>query len=183
MSRPGAAAGRSASPVTTSQAPAAANASVITHRSAAPTAARALTVPATVLNERGCSVAAIVQPATSSSGAASAETTPSQGTPGPSCPPAVSGTGAAVSPGAAELTILIRSPHPLLHGEYLIHHGTAGLPMAGTNGLAPQPNVPGKPPEQPCPANCMTERSGTFVPSRGELGLCWPFADPAKMST
>jgi hypothetical protein len=42
---PTTAAGRSARPVAISHAPAAANASVITHRSAAPSAARALTVP------------------------------------------------------------------------------------------------------------------------------------------
>ena len=64
----------------TSQAPAAANASVITHRSAAPTAARALTVPAIGLKDCGCSPAATVHPAVSSSGAATAETTPHHGT-------------------------------------------------------------------------------------------------------
>ena len=78
--RPGAAAGRSASPVMTSQAPAAANASDITHRSAAPTAARALTVPAIALKDCGCSPAATVHPAASNSGAATAETTPHHGT-------------------------------------------------------------------------------------------------------
>jgi hypothetical protein len=119
MSRPGTAAGRSASPVATSQAPASANASVITQRSAEPSAARALTVPAMALNGYGCSAAATVHPATSSSGAASAETTPHDGTPGPSCPPAVSDTGGAVSPGAALPIILIRPPHHQLHGNYL----------------------------------------------------------------
>jgi hypothetical protein len=44
ISRPATVAGRSARPVAISHAPAAANASVITHRSAAPRAARALTV-------------------------------------------------------------------------------------------------------------------------------------------
>ncbi len=108
MRRPGAAADRSASPVTTSQAPAAANATVITHRSVAPTAARALTVPAAALNGRGCTVAAIVHPATSSSGAASAETTPSQGTPRSSFPPGVGGAGAALPPHVVLPIILIR---------------------------------------------------------------------------
>ena len=81
ISRPGGPAGRSASPVMTSQAPANANASVITHRSAAPTAARALTVPLAASKDRGCSRAATVPPATSSSGAAADETTPHHGTP------------------------------------------------------------------------------------------------------
>ena len=49
ISRPADAATRSASPVMTSQAPTVANTSVITHRSAAPGAARALTVPPTAL--------------------------------------------------------------------------------------------------------------------------------------
>jgi len=80
MSRPGAAAGLSARPVTTSQTPTASSTSVITHRSAAPSAARALMVLATALNERGCSLAATVHPPTKSTGAAAEETTPHQGT-------------------------------------------------------------------------------------------------------
>jgi len=80
MSRPGAAAGLSARPVTTSQTPTASSTSVITHRSAAPSAARALMVLATALNERGCSLAATVHPPARSTGAAAEETTPHQGT-------------------------------------------------------------------------------------------------------
>ncbi len=81
ISRPGEAAGRSASPVMTSKPPTTAKVSVITHRSAAPTAARALTVPAAASKEPGCSAAATVHPANSSTGAAADETTPHHGTP------------------------------------------------------------------------------------------------------
>src|SRR5579859_1730262 len=80
MSRPGTAAGLSARPVTTSQTPTASSTSVITHRSAAPSAARELMVLATALTERGCSPAAKVHPPTRSTGAAAEETTPHQGT-------------------------------------------------------------------------------------------------------
>ena len=80
MIRPGAAAGLSASPVITKQAPTPTSASVITHRSAAPCAARALMVWATALNEPGCSAAATVHPPISSTGAAADETTPHHGT-------------------------------------------------------------------------------------------------------
>jgi hypothetical protein len=76
MSRPGSAAGLRASPVTTSQAPTASSPSVITHRSAAPTAARELMVLATALKGRGCSAAASVHPPISSTGARVDETTP-----------------------------------------------------------------------------------------------------------
>ena len=81
MSRPAKAAGLSASPVRTWQAPTPASASVITHRSVAPCAARELIVSATGLKERGCSAAATVQPPTSSTGATADETTPHHGTP------------------------------------------------------------------------------------------------------
>src|SRR5229473_953221 len=81
ISRPGAPAGRSASPVTKSQAPTTRKVSVITHRSAAPGAASALTVWATGSKERGCSLAATVHPLTISPGAAADETTPHHGTP------------------------------------------------------------------------------------------------------
>ena len=80
MSRPADAAGRSASPVITWQAPTPASASVITHRSAAPCAASELIVPATALKEPGCSPAATVQPPTSSAGATAEETRPHHGT-------------------------------------------------------------------------------------------------------
>lgn len=80
ISRPGEAAGFSASPIMTSRAPTATNTSVITHRSAAPTAARELTVLVTELKEPGCSQAASVHPPTSSTGAAADETTPHHGT-------------------------------------------------------------------------------------------------------
>ena len=81
ISRPVALAGRSASPVTKSQAPTTRNVSVITHRSAAPGAASALTVWATGSKERGCSPAATVHPIVISSGAAADEITPHHGTP------------------------------------------------------------------------------------------------------
>src|SRR5712691_6288303 len=81
ISRPGALAGRSATPVTTSQAPTTRNVSIITHRSAAPGAASTLTGWATGSKERGCSPAATVHPATISTGAAADETTPHHGTP------------------------------------------------------------------------------------------------------
>src|ERR1022692_492278 len=81
ISRPGALAGRSEIPVTTSQAPTTRNVSVITHRSAAPGAASTLTGWATGSKERGCSPAATVHPATISTGAAADETTPHHGTP------------------------------------------------------------------------------------------------------
>jgi len=80
ISRPGARAGRSARPVTTSQAPTTTNVSVITHRSAAPGAASALTVSATGLYRCGCSPAATVHPTAISTGAAAEETTPHHGT-------------------------------------------------------------------------------------------------------
>jgi hypothetical protein len=81
ISRPGTRAGRRARPVAKTQAPTTTNVSDITHRSAAPTAASALTGSATGSNERGCSPAAMLHPATVSTGAAADETTPHQGTP------------------------------------------------------------------------------------------------------
>src|ERR1700722_6264246 len=79
ISRPGARAGRSASPVTKSQPPTTRKASVITHRSTAPGAASALTVWVTGSNE--CwSPAATVHPLTISTGAAADEATPHHGT-------------------------------------------------------------------------------------------------------
>ncbi len=81
MSRPAGAAGLSASPVVTWQAPTPASAAVITHRSVAPSAASALIVSATALKEPGCSRAATVQPPASNTGAAAEETTPHHGTP------------------------------------------------------------------------------------------------------
>ena len=81
ISRPGALAGRSASPVTKSQAPTTRNVSVITHRSAAPGAASALTVWATGSKECGCSPAATVHPPTIRTRAAADEITPHHGTP------------------------------------------------------------------------------------------------------
>ena len=80
MRRPVDEAGLSASPVTTWQAPVPASASVITHRSAAPSAASELIVPATASKEPGCSPAASVQPPTSSTGATAEETKPHHGT-------------------------------------------------------------------------------------------------------
>ncbi len=132
MSRPGAAAGRSASPVTTSQAPATANASVITHRSAAPIAASALTVPATALNGCGCRAAAIVHPATSSSGAVKAETTPHHGTPGPSLPPALSGAAGALPPSVAPLASLIGPPFICFMASTSFTMALPGFPTTGT---------------------------------------------------
>jgi membrane-associated phospholipid phosphatase len=79
ITRPGMAAGRSASAVTTSQSPTTANVSVITHRSVAPIAASELTVSATGSN-RGCRSAAAVHPLTSRTGDAADETTPHHGT-------------------------------------------------------------------------------------------------------
>jgi hypothetical protein len=69
------------------------------------------------LTGRGWSEAPIVDPAASSSGAASAATTPHQGTPGPSFLPAVGGAGAALVSPAVLLTHLIRLPHRLLGGK------------------------------------------------------------------
>jgi hypothetical protein len=60
--------------------PVPARASVMTHRSVASRAARALIVLTTGLNEPGCSLAATVQPPISSTGAAAADTTPHHGT-------------------------------------------------------------------------------------------------------
>jgi hypothetical protein len=81
ISRPAALAGRSASPVTKTQAPTTTNVSDITHRSAAPTAASALTGSATASTGRGCSPAAMLHPATISTGATADGTTPHHGTP------------------------------------------------------------------------------------------------------
>jgi hypothetical protein len=81
ISRPGALAGRSASPVTKTHAPTTTKVSDITHRSAAPTAASALTGSATGFTGRGCSLAAMLHPATISTGAAADEPTPHHGTP------------------------------------------------------------------------------------------------------
>jgi hypothetical protein len=53
----------------------------MTHRSAAPSAARALMVRDTASNEPGCSAAATVHPQASSTGAAADETTPHHGMP------------------------------------------------------------------------------------------------------
>ena len=80
ISRPAALAGLSASPVITSQAPTARNVAVISHRLTAPTAASALTVSVTGSKDGGCNVAAIVDPPTSSTGAAAEESTPHHGT-------------------------------------------------------------------------------------------------------
>ena len=68
-------------PSPTWQAPTPASASVITHWSAAPSAASELIVPATAFKEPGCSPAATVQPPTSSTGATAEETRPHHGTP------------------------------------------------------------------------------------------------------
>src|SRR5215831_5907191 len=76
ISRPGTPAGRSARPVTKTQQPTTTNVSDITHRSAAPTAASALTGSATGSKEGGCSPAATVHPATISTGAAADDATP-----------------------------------------------------------------------------------------------------------
>ncbi len=81
ITRPAILAGRSASPVTKSQTATSTNVSVITHRSAAPGAASALTVWATGSKGRGCSPAAMLHPATISTGAAAAEARPHHGTP------------------------------------------------------------------------------------------------------
>ena len=56
-------------------------ASVMTHRSAAPPAARALIVWDTESNEPGCSAAPTIHPQASSTGATAAETAPHHGTP------------------------------------------------------------------------------------------------------
>src|SRR5215469_8662800 len=80
ISRPGALAGRSARPVTKTQAPTTTNVSDITHRSAAPTAASALTGSATGSTGCGCSPAAMLHPVTISTGAAADEATPHHGT-------------------------------------------------------------------------------------------------------
>jgi hypothetical protein len=80
ISRPGAPAGRSARPVTKTHAPTTTKVSDITHRSAAPTAARALTGSATGFTGRGCNEAAALHPATISTGAAADEPTPHHGT-------------------------------------------------------------------------------------------------------
>jgi hypothetical protein len=80
ISRPAGPAGRSAIPVTMEQSPTKARVSVITQRSAAPTAASTLIVSATGSTGRGCSRAAAVHPPTSSTGAAADETRPHQGT-------------------------------------------------------------------------------------------------------
>ena len=80
ISRPAALAGLSASPVIMSQVPTARNVSVISHRLAAPTAASALTVSVTGSKDGGCKATAIVEPPTSSTGAAAEESTPHHGT-------------------------------------------------------------------------------------------------------
>src|SRR6516225_7585033 len=80
ISRPAALAGRSASPVTKTQAPTTTKVSDITHRSAAPTAASALTGSANESTGRGCSPAATLHPATITTGATADETTPHHGT-------------------------------------------------------------------------------------------------------
>lgn len=61
--------------------PTPASAAVITHLSVAPSAASALIVSVIALKERGCSLAAAVQPPISRTGAAAEETTPHHGTP------------------------------------------------------------------------------------------------------
>src|SRR5262249_16174642 len=81
ISRPGTPAGRSARPVRKTQQPTTTNVRDITHRSAAATAASALTGSATGSKERGCSPVATVHPATISTGAAADDATPHHGTP------------------------------------------------------------------------------------------------------
>jgi hypothetical protein len=81
ISRPAGLAGRSASPVTRTQAPTTTKVSDITHRSAAPTAASALTGSAMASTGRGCRPAAMLHPATISTGDAADGTTPHHGTP------------------------------------------------------------------------------------------------------
>jgi hypothetical protein len=80
ISRPGIAAGRSASAVAISHAPVTANAAVITHGSAASRTVRALTVLASQLKEGGCRAVATVHPPTRNTKAAAADNTPHQGT-------------------------------------------------------------------------------------------------------
>lgn len=80
ISLPAAAAGRRARPVNTTQPLTTRNVTVINHGSAARDSARALTGSTTELKEDGCSLAAAVQPPISSTGAATADTTPHQGT-------------------------------------------------------------------------------------------------------
>jgi hypothetical protein len=66
--------------VATSQTPTARKVSVITQRSAAPTAASVLIVSATGSKAGGCTLAATVHPPTSSTGAAADVTSPHHGT-------------------------------------------------------------------------------------------------------
>ena len=92
---------KAASEISSSLAPTARSTSVITHRSAAPSAARALMVLATALTERGCSPAATVHPPTRSTGAAADEATPHHGT-----------TRTTTTIGAGALDHRARSRHP-----------------------------------------------------------------------
>src|ERR1017187_4292032 len=121
ISRPGALAGRSEIPVTTSQAPTTRNVSVITHRSAAPGAASTLTGWATGSKERGCSPAATVPPATISTGAGADETTPHHGTPR---------TTTTVTAGAAQL----QRPDRCFASKPPVRAGPAMLPAGAPQG-------------------------------------------------
>ena len=159
ISRPGTAAGRSASPVTTSQAPAAAaaNASVITHRSAALTAARALTVPATGLKDRA---AARQQPSTRRPAAPEPRPRRPRPTRAPSAPrssqvnPAAATTGGA-SPAAAGSGGRAR----------LSRERSPGRPPAGSGVLCPPGRLPPLGPGDPGTSCCAALPPSIPVPA------------------
>src|ERR1039457_5615255 len=148
ISRPGALAGRSEIPVTTSQAPTTRNVSVITNLSAAPDAASTLTGWATGSKERGCSPAATVHPATISTGAAADETTPHHGTPR---------TTTTVTAGAAQL----QQPDRCLASKPQVRAGP-GLPCSSR----PAPRGTGPLAEPRCstpPCDCRMQASPSPV--------------------
>jgi hypothetical protein len=158
MSRPAEVAGLNASPVKTSQAPTPRSATVITHRSVAPCAARALMVLATASKEPGWSPAATVHPPTNSMGATADESTPHHGTLGttttvsetqlpPGTPPMAAGRRAFRRSGLPPCERAIRHAKPIVRLARLTPraegpNGECGL--ASDNGLKDEPGGAGR---------------------------------------
>ena len=150
MRRPADEAGRSASPVITWQAPVPASASVITHRSAAPSAASELIVPVTASKEPGCSPAASVQPPTSSTGATAEETKPHHGT-------------LRTTTTIGELTENLGSRRRAHDAQERSPPASPRCPGRAATSPAPEP----APRAEPSPASPSSSRTSTRPPSAG----------------
>jgi hypothetical protein len=155
ISRPGIAAGRSASAVAISHAPVTANAAVITHGSAASRSVRVLTVLASQLKEGGCRTVATVHPPTRKTRAAAAETTPHQGT---RIPAATAGNNRAASLPRACLPAAFTIPIPsrsLAHDNHRYTHFSATSP-----------------PLMPAPVVSLTVMAGRHAGNTEMMAVC-----------